>query len=171
MTKEELSEDIIDMEDIPVNKEDASEEIDLDKLSDKKLGEKMEKPRLDGQEFIITKVELKATVEEKKTKDNKKTYKPVLFKVYYGEDNFENYGGVAQFKFDGEFNEPTIWTDGMSASAKLFRLWLKTTGKQVEDVSFKDFFSGLKGKKVKIKTKTTEYEGREYVKNIIEAFI
>ena len=168
---EKLSEDIIDMEDIPVNKEDASEEIDLNKLSDRKLGEKMEKPKLDGQEFVITKIELKATVEEKKTKDNSKTYKPVLFKVFYGDDNYENYGGVAQFKFDGDYAEPTIWTDGNSAAAKLFRLWLGTTGKKVEEVSFKDFFSGLKGMKVKLRTKTTEYEGKEYLKNVVEEFI
>lgn len=160
-------------EEVGLEEEDDSPEntdIDLNSLSDRKLGEKMEKPNLDGKIVTISKVELKATNDVKLTKDGTKKYKPVLFRVWYDDEVYENYGGVQQFEHDGKYGEPTIWTEGNSNAAKLFKLWVAAKEVAPDEVSLKQFFTDLKGKKVKLRHKEAEFEGREYKKNVVVEF-
>ena len=150
-------------------------EINLNSMSDRKIGEsgqKVEKPNLDGQEVTITDVSLKETGEVRTTQDGTKKYKTVIFSIEYDGNNRENYGGVTAFIYeDGNVGEPTIWTEGKSAAAVLFNKWLNFVGKKVEDVSYRDFFLGLTGLKVKLVNKLSFFQGEEFKKNIIDSFI
>ena len=163
-------------EDIAIEELESSTPIDLNDLSSKKLGESFEKPDLDGKEVTIEDVELKRTTETKITKKSNKKYRAVIFKLHYRVDGIEetvheNYGGVQSFQNEGEWAEPTLWVDGKNAAAKLFRLWLASVNKQASEVSYKDFFVGIKGKRVRLAGKTVEYDGDEFKKNIVEAFL
>jgi len=150
-------------------------EINIDAMSDRKLGQTFEKPakvELDGQTVTITNVSLKLTPDERTTKDGTKKTRNVIFALEYNNDQVENYGGVSSFVYsDGNVGEPTIWAEGKSAAAKLFNKWLAHVGKKKEDVSFKDFFAGLKGMRVKIATQSVHYMGEEYRKNIVSEFL
>lgn len=148
------------------------EQIDINELPDTKIGQINEKPTLDGQTTIITNITL-TPLTEQTTKDGTKTYKPILFRIHYGDPTqYENYGGVQQFKKeDGTYEPPTIWLEGKSSAAKLLKKWLEHTKQQPENISYKDFFKNLIGQKVKLKTITTKYNHEEYKKNIIDQFI
>ena len=151
------------------------QEINIDAMSDRKLGEISEKPKkveLDGQEVTITDVSLKLTPDERTTKDGSKKTRNVIFTLEYDNDQKENYGGVSSFVYSGgTVGEPTIWAEGKSAAAKLFNKWLSHIGKKKEEVSFKEFFTGLKGMKVKISTQSVHYMGEEYRKNVVAEFL
>lgn len=153
-------------------------ELNLDDMSDRKIGEKLEKINLDGATTVITRIQLIAKPEVKKTLKGTVNQRSVVFRVYYdikndmGYDVYENYGGVSQFeREDGSFGEPTIWAEGESASAKLFKLWLKKIGKKPEEVSFKEFFKSLVGMPVSIVRTTEKYQGKSYPKNTISSFL
>ena len=147
-------------------------EISLNEISDKKLGETFEKQNMDGQVVTITDVKLERSSEVLKTQ-NDKPYHPVMFKVFYGDGVYENYGGVKSYIInEGKtIMPPTIWTQGDSASAVLFRNWLSAVGKKEEDVSMKDFFNGLTGKTAKLKATIEKFRGKEYQKNVIAEFL
>ena len=157
--------------DVKVEEQQVLEEINLDDIGDRKIGEKKEKPDLDGKEVTISDVKLIPTNDISTTRDGTKQFKSVMLRVYYGEDIYENYGGVQQFKHGDKFDSPTIWVEGKNAAAVLLRMWAKHVGVEVEDVSLKEFFKGLIGKKVRLKTKTEEYQNEEYRKNIVEEFL
>jgi len=147
------------------------EEINVDDLDNRKLGERVEKPDLDGKVVTIKDVKLIPLNEVNTTKDGTRQFRSVMMRVFYGENTYENYGGVQQFKHGDKFDSPSIWTDGKSAAAKLLKMWAKHVGIELEDVSLKEFFKGLVGRKVKLKKKMTEYNEEEYRKNIIDEFI
>ena len=153
------------------------QDIDLDSLSDSKIGEKIEKPHLDGKEILISDVELTPTGTIINTRDGKQRQETILFKVHYKSiddkaDSYENYGGVSRFlRPDGSKSEPTIWTKGNNAAANLFRAWLVKRNKKAEDVSFKEFFQGLRGLRARLKEVQVQYQGQMFHKNIIEQFL
>ncbi|HEU04060.1 MAG TPA: hypothetical protein ENH95_02935 [Nitrosopumilus sp.] len=145
--------------------------LDLNSLPDRKTTEKRPKPNLGGQEFTIQDVNLFIMPEEKLAKKGTK-YKDVLFRVHYDQENYEHYGGVKAFKQnDGEYGPPVIYVEGSSAASQLFKLWLTKVGKTVDDVSFKEFFQGLKGLKVKIVSVATTFQGKGFQKNSIGSFL
>ena len=161
----------------PVTEKQQNLPIDVDSLSDKKIGQTVEKPHLDGKTATISKVELSATGDIRTSKDGTKKQETILCKVYYQidgakEDAYENYGGVSRFvREDGSKSEPTIWTDGKNAAAKLFKKWLLKVNKNAEDVSLKEFFKGLQGMKVMLKEEQVAYQGDISYKNIVEIFL
>jgi len=145
------------------------QEIDLNDLSGRKIGEKVEKEKLDGKTVKIVDIKLVPTEGLKKTKDGLKEYRAVLFKVFYDNlETYENYGGVMQFKHGENYAEPTIWAEGKSAAAKLLQLWVNFKGADIKNVSFKDFFKGIIGLTGVIETKTVSYQGEDFVKNVIK---
>lgn len=147
-------------------------EINLTQMSDRKIGESVEKPNLDGQTVSITDVSLKETNEERTTQDGTKKQKTVIFSIEYDGIHRENYGGVTSFIYDdGNTGEPTIWPEGKSAAAVLFNKWLKFVGKEVGDVSFKEFFVGLKGMTAQIVNVPVYYQDEEFRKNIVDSFV
>ena len=146
--------------------------INLDNLQDNIIGEGFEKPDLSGEDFEIQKVELIPKDGFKATKDGQHKYRDVHFKVWYDEKNYESYGGTKQFvKDDQSFGEPTFDPDANNATSKLFRLWLAKTGQNAKEVSRKNFFQGLKGRKVRVKQVMVQYQGKDFKKNIIESFL
>ena len=156
--------------------EEAQEPLDLDSLSDRKLGERAEKPNLNGETILIPKVELVPTGKVKTAQTGTARIENILFRVYYNDESvWENYGGVGRFvNKDGSTSEPSIDPNGKNAAAKLLRLWLEFTGKKVEEISIKDFFKGLIGLKARItndKTTQTVYGGETFEKNIITEFV
>lgn len=146
------------------------EEIKVRNLGDDKLGNG-EKPDLDGEEVGIADLALIPKSEEQKSKDGAFTYRAVLLKLTYSNDAFEHYGGMRQFKHDGEWAEPTFWTSGKSALAHLFRAWLVKTDKVAHDVSLKDFLTSLVGMKAVLRGETVEFAGKEYHKNVVDHFV
>lgn len=58
-----------------------------------------------------------------------------------------------------------------SAVAKLFKLYAEFVGKEVDEISDKEFREGLIGKKVKIKITTGEFAKRKWFRNDIKEFI
>jgi len=153
--------------------EEIIESIELDALPDKKIGEKT---HLKGKTVFIEDVNLKPTGEERFSKDGNKKMEIILFRLTYRlEDSeeryFENYGGVTRFiRENGEKSEPTINYKGKSAAANLFKAWLKFKGKEVEEVSFKDFFKGLKGMKARLREVKVDFQDKESFKNVVEKF-
>ena len=163
-------------ESIQEETEEVQEPLDINSLSDRKLGDKIEKPNLNGVEVIIAKVELTPTNKIRTTQSGTARIEDVLFRVYYNdEDTWEHYGGVGRFiNKDGKPREPSVNPDGKNASAKLFHLWLEFTGQKVEEISMKDFWKGLIGLKAVItndKTTQTAYGGETFNKNIITSFV
>ena len=151
---------------------DELEPVSLDTLGDGKLRE--EKPDLDGKQVVIGNVLLLPKEEERTTRDGQHTYRDILVRLVYqnGEaEVFEHLGGLKQFKHGEQWGEATFKADGNSQLAALFRLWLKKTGMQPEDVSVKSFLQGLIGVSCVLACRTVEYEGRAYRKNLIEAFV
>jgi len=151
------------------------QEYDINKMSDRKLGDPFEKPpkvELDGQEVEITKVSIKPTLEDTLTKNGKKKRK-VIFSLEFDGEHIEYYGGVSVFVYDdGNIGEPTIWAEGnRSASAKLFNKWLEFKGKKMEETNYKEFFSSLRGMKVKISTVDSPYDGQNFRKNVVVEFV
>lgn len=146
------------------------QEISVDNLGDKKLGEKKEKPHLNGQEVEITNVELNP--QEVATTKTGKDYRSVSVKVFYDKDNYESYGGFRQYKqTDGSFGDLTIWNESNAAANVLFNKWLTKVGKTREAVSYKEFFTGLVGMKVKLIEVNVMYQGETFHKNIVGEFM
>jgi hypothetical protein len=162
------------MEEYVQEQENQDIEVNISAMSDRKIGEtfeKTEKPNLDGKEVEITNVILKLKPEVKTTKDGKKETRSFIFSLEYDGLHRENFGGVTAFVHDGKVGDPTIWIEGKSAATKLLKLWLDYTGKNFEDISYREFFLGLKGMKARIKNVTTMYQGDEFPKNIVTEFV
>lgn len=141
--------------------------IDLDGMSNVKIGEKFEKPNLDGKDVTIQKVELVPRGNLEKTKSGKE-YRPVTMRIYYDDNNYENYGGCRIFQGSSEV---TFDPKGSNVTSRLFRLWLAKMNLKADDVSRKDFFLGLEGMKARIRSEVKSFDGRDYQKNIIESFV
>ena len=145
--------------------------INVEELGNQKIGEGFEKPDLNGKEVTILKGELIPTNEVKKVRDGSKEYRPVIFKVYYDEQNFEYYGGLRQFQTQSGWGEPTFDPNANCAVAKLFRLWIAKMNLKTEQVSRKEFFQGLKGMKARLRNTTVQFQGKDFKKNVIESFV
>ncbi len=160
------------MEDEPIE-EEALPSIDIDGLPERKIGEKA---HLKGKTVLIEDVNLKPSGDQRKSKDGSKNMEIILFRLTYKlnseERCFENYGGVTRFIRDsGDKSEPTINYKGKSAAANLFKAWLKFNDKEFKEVSFKEFFQGLKGLKAKLKEVNVTYQGEESFKNVVQDFV
>jgi len=140
------------------------------KIPDNKIGDKKEKPHLNGREITITDVKLEAATEIATTKSGK-SYRAVLFKVFYGNDTYENYGGFRQYKNGDVFSPVTIWNESKASGNILFNKWLDKVGKKREEVSYKDFVDGLKGMKAKLIEVNVMYQGNTTHKNIVDKFM
>lgn len=172
-TKEVLEQDAIPEEDMEL-KNRTEDSIDIDGLGDRKIGEKI---HLKGKTVSIADVKLEPTGDERDSKDGRKKMEIILFRLTYKPEGteervFENYGGVTRFiREGGEKSEPTINYKGKSAAANLFKVWLKFEDKEFQDVSFKEFFKGLKGLRAKIKEVNVTYQGEDSFKNVVQEFV
>lgn len=148
--------------------------IDIDSLPERKIGQRLEKPHLDGKTVRITDAELCLSGSKRLTKAQDKELENIYLKVYYGRDDvngniFENYGGIARFP-DGSIS---FDANANNATAKLFRKWLQFKGLRKEDVSQKDFFKSLKEDKLlaRLKEELTMYQGVASFRNSVEVFL
>jgi len=143
------------------------EEIDINSLQTN------EKPVLNGQKVIIEDVKLQPKSEEMRTRDGKHVFRNVLLKVIHKDNGHEIYSGIRQYKDNGtgEWRKPNLWVDSKSAAADLRKTWCAHICKNHKDVSLKEFLSGLKGLTGFIETKTVQYDGKDYNKNVIVKFL
>jgi len=144
-----------------------SKEIQIEDISE----EKYTKPNLDGKTVNIFNVTLFQGYQTNTTRSGKK-HKPVSIKVWYDEKTYELYGGMkAYLNDDGSTSQPQLWKEGKSHSAKLFKVWCDHEGKNPKETTLKEFLLDLKGKKAVLTNITTEYDDKEFRKNIITEFI
>jgi hypothetical protein len=165
---------VVEEETIQLDEPQDVQDIDINSLSDRKFGEKTEKPKLGGKKAVILEVKLRPTCKVSATKDGTKKYEPLILTLTYeidGQQYYENYGGMQRFIHDGEPGQPTVWAEGKNAAAVLFKLWREHTGKKLEDVSVKEWLGDLVGKQVELTEKVTMYEGNEGHKNVVSSFI
>ncbi len=147
-------------------------------LPTRKMGEKLEKPHLDGFEATIEDAQVINSGVEGLTKD-KKAYVRCYLRLTYGGvpgtgafTPYENYGGIYKFKNkDGTFGEVSFDPDGQNAVAKLFRNWLQSIGKTSKEVSIADFVHSLKGRKIQLKEEETMFQGNKAYKNVVGKFV
>ena len=78
-----------------------------------------------------------------------------------GIESHDNYGGIREYS-------DRMWNSDKSAIGRLITLAQEEDNK-ID--SYRKLFQFLPGKKVKIRTETTNYQGQEYKKNMIQAFI
>lgn len=109
----------------------------------------------------------------KLTQNENAEFYPGKLGVKFVEDNIvEYYPGFKYFVNEGKVNDNAkINRDGESATTKLFQLACKKMGKPEDEVSDQDFYDFLVGKKVKIKTLTGKYLGKEWFRNDIVEFV
>lgn len=103
------------------------------------------------------------------SKDKKKFYSGKLV-LKFEEDNLvEYYPNYHYFVDDkGKVNYTAkINRGGENAVAELFKLAVKQMGKPADEVSDKEFYEYLVGKKVKIKTDKGKFNGKEWFRNDI----
>jgi len=137
---------------------------------------------IDGQVVDIIKAEIIIPPESQEWKWSKKKTvqtKACPFKIHMktkdGQLQIENYSGVTIFKQkDGKAGHPTIWKEGSSQAAGLMNLYAVYTGKDIAEVTLKQFGnflnSGIKGKIVAQEVK--HYETNEkFNKNFIGLFV
>lgn len=156
-----------------------TKEIPIGDLDNRNFGDKVEKQHLGGQRVTIFDVKLLPTGKLSQTKDKTKEYEPVTLRLFYNDNKiWENLNGVRMFKrSDGTFGEPNLWPKGTNAASRVFKKWLafknKTAELKVEDVSFKDFLTDLKGKTVSIVEETVNNPttGVPTFKNMVEEFL
>lgn len=146
-------------------------EFDINAMSDKKIGDKFEKPNLDGKIVTIQNIKLISTGKRSTTMDGAYQYEPMILRVYYDAVNFESYGGLKQFIQNNQAGEPVISSDAKNQASKLFKLWLNYKKKNVKEVSVKEFLLSLVGMKCKLAYRVLNYGGEEYNKNIIVEFL
>ena len=168
-------ENLIRQEKTMENQTIPEEKVDMNipaevKMPDGKIGEKKEKPHLHNKEIVVEDVKLEAATEISTTKSGKQ-YRAIFFKVFYGDDTYENYGGFRQYKNGEDFSPVTIWGESKAAANILMEKWLDKVGKKREDVSYKDFIDGLKGMKAKLIEVNVMYQGNTTHKNIIGEFL
>ncbi len=163
---------------IPEETVKPGEVINIDDLPDRKLGESLPKPHLNGQLVKISDVALVAG-EIKMTRSNKQI-KSFQLKLTYevdkegGEVAFESYGGFGKFiNPDGSESILTLNWQGTNQGALIFNKWLDFVGLEVEKVSLKDFLMGLKGLKAKLKEIPVNNPMKNEMthKNVVEFFI
>ena len=165
---------VVEEETIKLDGPQDVQDIDINSLSDRKFGEKTEKPKLGGKKAVVIDVKLRPTGKVNASKDGTKKYEPLILTLTYeidGQNYYENYGGMQRFIHDGEPGQPTVWAEGKNAAAVLFKLWREHIGKKLEDVSVKEWLRDLVGKQVELVEKVTMYEGNEGHKNVIAKFL
>ena len=163
-------------EQIEIVDNQAGQEVNINDLSDKKFGESVPKPHLDGKVAVISNVKL-TTGDIELTKSGKKKRKLPLVLTYKTDDGseaYESYGGINRFiGADGSEGEPTLYVEGTNTGANLIKAWCNHLNKKVEDVSLKEFLNGLQGARVRLKEiqVNNPFKNEMTHKNVIEVFL
>lgn len=97
--------------------------------------------------------------------------------IRFVEDNLVEY--YPNFKYfvnevngkDVVSNQAKIYREGENAVANIFKLAVPLIGKPEDEISDKEFYDFLIGKKVKIKTETGTYNKKKWFRNDIVAFV
>jgi len=144
------------------------EEVDYNEIEDK-LNMTFEEAGLTKPTFEhntnaqIDKLELTRAVAPKTDKNGKEYYEYILQITCSIDDSpletVDNYGGLREYSTG-------FWNGNKSAFGRLKQLAEDEFGIK----SFKDMLTVLKGKKVKIKTETNSFNGKQFKKNMIQLF-
>lgn len=156
----------LDFEEESYNNDSKSEDVTIEDLGSKIQGTAKDvggKPIFDkNTPAKINSVTMSRLKEPKYTRDGSSEYYPIIVRVETetkeGLKSYDNYGGLRE-------TDTGLWVGSKSAFGKLRDLILEELG---DDASWKDIFEYLNsGIDVKIKSKTTIYNGQNYQKNII----
>jgi len=111
-------------------------------------------------------------IEPKLTQTGKKPFFPGKLGVRFEEDNLvEYYPTVRYFVNDGKVSTAAkLSRSGESCIAQLVALVQKKMGKPLDELSDVAILDFLKGKKVKIVTKSGKFNGSSWFRNDIESF-
>lgn len=114
----------------------------------------------------ITEVRMKKSKQPQYTRDGESTYYPVIVTIVTetedGLVSFDNYGGLRLTSDDN------LWAGPKSQLGKLLNLCKAETSIN----NFKDFFDYLNsGVQVKIRTQISQFQGKEYSKNLIQQIV
>ena len=153
--------------------DEQSQEYDLGKLSDRKIGDKYETPNLDGQETAIKQVSLAFATETTKTQNGKEVLRGRIVVHYDHETGARaNYGGLVRFKREGAWSHPACdWEKGQNAAAKLMRAYCEKARLPLGETNLKELCAWLTGKRVKLAYTVASYGGKEFGKNVIADFL
>jgi hypothetical protein len=148
--------------------------------------QKYERVLLDGKTVTIKSAVIEkpgADVEWKKTLNGNAFFKPYSFRIDFDTENNdrEYLSGLKGFKQDnGSLSNPTMFLAGKNQIAKLFKVY-KAHIMKTQEIEEKDFDEkyGLKkfmaflnsSPKAKLKVETIEFQGKDYKKNVVEAFV
>lgn len=137
-------------------------------------------PRIDlnGQEIIINKADIVLPPKDRewdKTRDKKKEFKFCTFVLYYDkEGQQEFYSGVRVFNREGKYSHPSITRDRENQASKLLGAYADYKGKNINEVSLKEFMSFLNSKPkavIEVKEFENPTTGDKIKKNLVGKFI
>ena len=110
----------------------------------------------------------------KKTQDGTKEFYPGKLGVRYEEDNIVEYYPNFHYFLNDEGKVSTVAKinrSGNNAVSNLFNLVVKKLGKPIDEVADQDVYDYLVGKKVKIKTTSGTYLGKNWFRNDIKEIL
>ena len=165
----------------PQEEDDSSEDLgpSLSDLSPKERLEKFgKKEKADGRILTVkacslTRPRLKDsqgnTIPPKETMTSKKPFYPGKLAIKFEEDNLIEYvPSIHYFVNDGKVNlNVRLPRTGNSQIALLFDLTTKKMGKPLDEISDGAVLKFLVGKKVKIKTTSGKFQGKDWFRNDI----
>jgi hypothetical protein len=109
------------------------------------------------------------------SKSGKIKYKYCTFRLFYDkEGQQEFYSGVRVFEREGKYSHPSITRDMNNQASKLMGLYAKFRGKDINEVSLKEFMAFLNGQpKAVIKTETVvnPQTNAKIEKNLVDKFV
>ena len=94
--------------------------------------------------------------------------------MFYDNGQQEKVSGVRVFNRDGQYSHPTITRDGVSQASKIFVMYAKHKGKDINEVGLREFMGFLNSQpKVKIvgEKVTNPKTSEQITKNLIGEFL
>lgn len=136
----------------------------------------VEKVEMDGKEVGIEKVELKLPGDNEPwifTKSKKLRFKPCTLRVYFDhEGQQEVYSGIKVIeRLSGKYSHPSIYKDGQSQVAEMFKKYADLVNKNPNRLTLKDFFTFLESKSFKCLMETKDVENPDKKELIRKNFV
>lgn len=159
-----------ELSDLMFDDKSEGEQITLDDLGDaaKASGNSTGKPVFDKNTLAtVEETQLQLLPQVLTTTDDSSKYKNILLKVKCvtddGQTTWDNYSGLHQ-----DIGDDHLWCTSKSQFGKLRLLILEELG---DDASWTEVIEYLDGKKVKIKTEESHFQGKTYQKNMIKQIL
>jgi hypothetical protein len=136
----------------------------------------VEKIELDGKEVGIERVDLELPAENEPwtfTKRKKLRFKPCTLRLYFDfEGQQEVYSGIKVIeRLSGKYSHPSIYKDGQSQVAEMFKKYANFVNKHPDGLTLKDFLIFLDSKNFKCLMETKDVENSEKKENVRKNFI